>query len=189
MDQTIDIARSVLADPPADIKELLNDPRVPVDVQQALKEDKMERESTSTSTTERESSKRNGTSDGNAVEQGKKGENGGKGEKVAGKAGKSSSLGGKDEGKHTQVNQMGDGRLQVVDENQNFTSELSGSLKKWGLLDKGFGYDVVAVFGSQSTGKSESSPQPPYNSNPLTQYMCSFGLGSTCSYFCCQVPS
>jgi hypothetical protein len=30
---------------------------------------------------------------------------------------------------------------------------------KWGLLDKGFAYDVVAVFGSQSTGKSQSRSQ------------------------------
>ena len=27
-------------------------------------------------------------------------------------------------------------------------------LKQWDMLDKGFAYDVVAVFGSQSTGKS-----------------------------------
>lgn len=31
---------------------------------------------------------------------------------------------------------------------------MSKYLDKWGLLDKGFAYDVVAVFGSQSTGKS-----------------------------------
>ena len=69
-------------------------------------------------------------------------------------------------------------RLQVVDENQNFSyvglsiyrnlcksltcvpsgvnrKALSKYLSKWELLDKGFAYDVVAVFGSQSTGKSE----------------------------------
>lgn len=34
------------------------------------------------------------------------------------------------------------------------SKELSPYLAKWGLLDKGFAYDVVAVFGSQSTGKS-----------------------------------
>ncbi|GHJ84624.1 hypothetical protein NliqN6_1026 [Naganishia liquefaciens] len=45
-------------------------------------------------------------------------------------------------------------RLQVVDENQNFSKALSKYLSKWELLDKGFAYDVVAVFGSQSTGKS-----------------------------------
>lgn len=35
------------------------------------------------------------------------------------------------------------------------SKQLSPYLDKWGLLDKGFSYDVVAVFGSQSTGKSE----------------------------------
>ena len=35
-----------------------------------------------------------------------------------------------------------------------FSKELSPYLAKWDLLDKGFAYDVVAVFGSQSTGKS-----------------------------------
>lgn len=35
------------------------------------------------------------------------------------------------------------------------SSTLSDHMKQWGLLDKGFAYDVVAVFGSQSTGKSE----------------------------------
>ncbi|WVQ81742.1 protein SEY1 [Cryptococcus sp. DSM 104549] len=52
------------------------------------------------------------------------------------------------------TNSVGEGRLQVVNENQEFTKELSPYLAKWGLLDKGFAYDVVAVFGSQSTGKS-----------------------------------
>jgi hypothetical protein len=37
------------------------------------------------------------------------------------------------------------------------SSSLSKYLDKWGLLDKGFAYDVVAVFGSQSTGKSRST--------------------------------
>ncbi|WVR06913.1 protein SEY1 [Kwoniella sp. DSM 27419] len=46
------------------------------------------------------------------------------------------------------------GRLQIVNEHQEFTKELSPFLDKWGLLDKGFAYDVVSVFGSQSTGKS-----------------------------------
>ncbi|KAL7411996.1 RHD3/Sey1 [Mrakia frigida] len=45
-------------------------------------------------------------------------------------------------------------RVQVVDEEKKFSKELSPAIKRWGLLDKGFGYDVVAVFGSQSTGKS-----------------------------------
>ncbi|EIW70479.1 protein SEY1 [Tremella mesenterica] len=55
---------------------------------------------------------------------------------------------------HSPTNKVGDGRLQVVDEHQNFTKDLSSYLERWGLLDKGFAYDVVAVFGSQSTGKS-----------------------------------
>lgn len=46
------------------------------------------------------------------------------------------------------------GRVQVVDEDKNFTSELSGQIERWGLRDSGFNYNIVAVFGSQSTGKS-----------------------------------
>ena len=42
-------------------------------------------------------------------------------------------------------------------------------MDKWGLLDKGFAYDVVAVFGSQSTGKSESLKVPP-SSFPSPSY-------------------
>ncbi|KAI9137279.1 RHD3/Sey1 [Paraphysoderma sedebokerense] len=46
-------------------------------------------------------------------------------------------------------------RLQIVDENKEFSSQLDSYMKnKWGLTDKGFDYNVVAVFGSQSTGKS-----------------------------------
>ncbi|WWC61965.1 protein SEY1 [Kwoniella dejecticola CBS 10117] len=52
------------------------------------------------------------------------------------------------------TNHSGEGRLQIVNEHQEFTKELSPYLGKWGLLDKGFAYDVVSVFGSQSTGKS-----------------------------------
>jgi hypothetical protein len=40
------------------------------------------------------------------------------------------------------------------------SKNLNSSLDKWGLIDKGFGYDVVAVFGSQSTGKSTCDAQP-----------------------------
>ncbi|KAJ3047036.1 Dynamin-like GTPase that mediates homotypic ER fusion [Rhizophlyctis rosea] len=48
-----------------------------------------------------------------------------------------------------------DPRLQIVDENQEFTPLLHDFMKtKWGLVDRGFDYNVVAVFGSQSTGKS-----------------------------------
>ncbi|KAI9354914.1 RHD3/Sey1 [Pilaira anomala] len=45
-------------------------------------------------------------------------------------------------------------RLQVVDEHQAFSKELPEYMKAWGLSEAGFKYDVVAVFGSQSTGKS-----------------------------------
>lgn len=47
--------------------------------------------------------------------------------------------------------------LQIIDDEQHFTSDLTARVKSWGLADKGFNYDVVAVFGSQSTGKSASS--------------------------------
>jgi len=39
--------------------------------------------------------------------------------------------------------------------------ELSKQIQQWGLQDAGFNYNLVAVFGSQSTGKSEL---PPYAS-------------------------
>ncbi|GAA6060069.1 hypothetical protein JCM10212_003030 [Sporobolomyces blumeae] len=45
-------------------------------------------------------------------------------------------------------------KLQVVDEDQKFTTTLNDHLSSWHLLDAGFNYNVVAVFGSQSTGKS-----------------------------------
>lgn len=46
-------------------------------------------------------------------------------------------------------------QLQIIDENQHFTQELSQSMKdEWHLADSGFNYNLVAVFGSQSTGKS-----------------------------------
>ncbi|KAI8883681.1 root hair defective 3 GTP-binding protein [Backusella circina FSU 941] len=45
-------------------------------------------------------------------------------------------------------------RLQVVDEHQKFTQDLPEYMETWKLADAGFKYDVVAVFGSQSTGKS-----------------------------------
>ncbi|KAH8918445.1 root hair defective 3 GTP-binding protein [Atractiella rhizophila] len=44
--------------------------------------------------------------------------------------------------------------LQIIDESQQFSTSVPDSIKRWGLYDAGFGYDVVAVFGSQSTGKS-----------------------------------
>jgi hypothetical protein len=33
--------------------------------------------------------------------------------------------------------------------------DLETQIERWGLRDVGFGYNIVAVFGSQSTGKSE----------------------------------
>ncbi|EJT97474.1 root hair defective 3 GTP-binding protein [Dacryopinax primogenitus] len=45
-------------------------------------------------------------------------------------------------------------RVQVIDEDKKFNADLSKWIDKWGLRSAGFDYDVVAVFGSQSTGKS-----------------------------------
>ncbi|KAI5829813.1 root hair defective 3 GTP-binding protein [Schizophyllum commune Tattone D] len=45
-------------------------------------------------------------------------------------------------------------RIQVVNEEKQFTQELSAQVEHWGLRDAGFNYNIVAVFGSQSTGKS-----------------------------------
>ncbi|KAG1147227.1 hypothetical protein G6F37_004261 [Rhizopus arrhizus] len=45
-------------------------------------------------------------------------------------------------------------QIQIVDEHQKFSKHLSEYMEKWGLSDAGFKYNVVAVFGSQSTGKS-----------------------------------
>ncbi|KAJ3536079.1 hypothetical protein NMY22_g6196 [Coprinellus aureogranulatus] len=45
-------------------------------------------------------------------------------------------------------------RIQVVNEEKTFTPELTGQIERWGLRDAGFNYNIVAVFGSQSTGKS-----------------------------------
>ncbi|KAJ2190373.1 Dynamin-like GTPase that mediates homotypic ER fusion [Coemansia sp. RSA 532] len=46
-------------------------------------------------------------------------------------------------------------RLQMVDDEQRFSDKLSEYMQqRWGLADAGFDYNVVAVFGSQSTGKS-----------------------------------
>ena len=43
-------------------------------------------------------------------------------------------------------------KIQIINENQEFNDLNFAS--KWGLGDKGFDYHVIAVFGSQSTGKS-----------------------------------
>lgn len=45
-------------------------------------------------------------------------------------------------------------RAQVVDDQKKFTQDLTKQITRWGLGDAGFNYDLVAVFGSQSTGKS-----------------------------------
>lgn len=45
-------------------------------------------------------------------------------------------------------------QIQVIGEEQRFSDQLTRSIEDWGLLEKGFNYDLVAVFGSQSTGKS-----------------------------------
>ncbi|KAL4078571.1 RHD3/Sey1 [Scleroderma yunnanense] len=45
-------------------------------------------------------------------------------------------------------------QIQIINDDKNFTPDLSAQLERWGLRDAGFNYNVVAVFGSQSTGKS-----------------------------------
>ncbi|KAG0707121.1 RHD3/Sey1 [Suillus ampliporus] len=45
-------------------------------------------------------------------------------------------------------------RLQVINDEKNFTTHLTSQIERWGLRDAGFNYNIVAVFGSQSTGKS-----------------------------------
>ena len=42
--------------------------------------------------------------------------------------------------------------LQIISENFEFSPHVSNALEEWDLI--GFNYHVVAVFGSQSTGKS-----------------------------------
>lgn len=46
-------------------------------------------------------------------------------------------------------------RLQLIDEDQHFSgASFHDHLGQWGMLEAGFGYDICAVLGSQSTGKS-----------------------------------
>ncbi|KAE8227070.1 hypothetical protein CF319_g419 [Tilletia indica] len=45
-------------------------------------------------------------------------------------------------------------RVQVINEQKEFYPDLTGSLQHWDLLEAGFGYNLCAVIGSQSTGKS-----------------------------------
>ena len=82
---------------------------------------------------------------------------------------------------HSDPRQLAPTRVQVVNENKEFTyvfeslwhnffftilvlvtyrKDLNNYIDQWGLLGAGFGYDVVAVFGSQSTGKSMRNLPP-----------------------------
>ncbi|OBZ83027.1 Protein SEY1 [Choanephora cucurbitarum] len=45
-------------------------------------------------------------------------------------------------------------QIQVINEEKKFNQNLAKHFQEWGLLDVGLNYNVVAVFGSQSTGKS-----------------------------------
>ncbi|KAF8575097.1 root hair defective 3 GTP-binding protein [Ramaria rubella] len=45
-------------------------------------------------------------------------------------------------------------RIQIINDEKQFTQDLTNQIDQWGLRDVGFDYNVVAVFGSQSTGKS-----------------------------------
>ncbi|KAF8629437.1 hypothetical protein AX15_003482 [Amanita polypyramis BW_CC] len=45
-------------------------------------------------------------------------------------------------------------RIQIINDEKNFTQDLNAQIERWGLRDAGFNYNIVAVFGSQSTGKS-----------------------------------
>ena len=65
-------------------------------------------------------------------------------------------------------------RMQIIDDQKKFTfvfilivvllaahqcsnvssPDLATQIERWGLRDAGFSYNIVAVFGSQSTGKS-----------------------------------
>ncbi|KAH6567563.1 hypothetical protein BASA50_001916 [Batrachochytrium salamandrivorans] len=46
-------------------------------------------------------------------------------------------------------------KVQVINDLKEFTPELSAALdSRWNIADQGFNYNIVAVFGSQSSGKS-----------------------------------
>ncbi|KAI0044983.1 protein SEY1 [Auriscalpium vulgare] len=57
-------------------------------------------------------------------------------------------------GRPTSTNAGTSDRLQIINDAKEFTQELNPQLETWALRDAGFDYDIVAVFGSQSTGKS-----------------------------------
>jgi hypothetical protein len=78
----------------------------------------------------------------------------------------------------TQEGSPASGRLQIINDEKNFTSvllarfkffsntqrqlhrtHLSSQIERWGLRDVGFNYNIAAVFGSQSTGKSKVTRQ------------------------------
>ncbi|EIM81307.1 protein SEY1 [Stereum hirsutum FP-91666 SS1] len=45
-------------------------------------------------------------------------------------------------------------RIQIINDEKQFTPDLNAQLEEWALRDVGFNYNIVSVFGSQSTGKS-----------------------------------
>ncbi|EKM54659.1 uncharacterized protein PHACADRAFT_258654 [Phanerochaete carnosa HHB-10118-sp] len=45
-------------------------------------------------------------------------------------------------------------RVQIINDEKQFTPDLAKQIEHWSLHNAGFDYDIVAVFGSQSTGKS-----------------------------------
>lgn len=45
-------------------------------------------------------------------------------------------------------------RLQIINDEKQFTQDLTSQIEQWGMRDAGFDYNIVSVFGSQSTGKS-----------------------------------
>jgi hypothetical protein len=49
---------------------------------------------------------------------------------------------------------MSSDRKQIINDEKIFTPDLSAQIERWDLRDVGFGYNIVSVFGSQSTGKS-----------------------------------
>ncbi|OCF39288.1 protein SEY1 [Kwoniella heveanensis CBS 569] len=129
MNQTVDIANDLLSNPPPELERLMNDPRTTDEARQAVKEVSVVSPPPVKSILSPSASNNTTAATDSLHTQNGRGEGG-------------------------ETNSAGEGRLQIVNENQEFTQELSPYLAKWGLLDKGFAYDVVSVFGSQSTGKS-----------------------------------
>ncbi|GJE90120.1 hypothetical protein PsYK624_062430 [Phanerochaete sordida] len=44
--------------------------------------------------------------------------------------------------------------VQIINDKKQFIPELPKQIERWGLYDAGFDYNILAVVGSQSTGKS-----------------------------------